>query len=370
MNTPVLDRAPKRAKPKSSKLMIVDCDIHPARTPGEVEQFLSPRWREYMRTIGTRVPQAFMGTVPYPRMSVGNGSRLDAFPPGGGQPGSDLAFMQAQHLDANGVAYGMLQPLSPGSTTMDQDFGAALCAALNDWQLEMWTKPDKRLKASLCITQEDPASAIAEIERHQGNRDFSQLAIPPRSIEPLGRRRYWPVLEAAQHHGLPIGMHTHAYGPWPNGASGWPSFYIEEHYAWVNAMQTTIMSLIFDGALERYKGLKFVLIEGGFSWVPAFGWRMDNHWSRMRAEVPHVKRPPSEYLREHFWFTTQPMEEPESPDRLLDTIRWIGHDRLMFSTDYPHWDFDDPQSAFKVKLPEATRRAILRENAMALYRLG
>ena len=47
-------------------------------------------------------------------------------------------------------------------------------------------------------------------------------------------------------------------------------------------------------------------------------------------------------MREHFWYTTQPVEEPEKPEHLADVIDWIGWDRLMFSTDYPHWDFDDP----------------------------
>ena len=355
------------ARTASTKLAIVDCDIHPARTPGEVESYMSARWREHARTIGQRLPLPFMGVNQYPRMSAGNGMRMDAFPPGGGAPGSSLAFMREQHLDANNVEYGLLQPLSPGSTTMDQDYGRALCAALNDWQIEKWCKPEPRLKASICVTQEEPTAAISEIESRLAEKAFVQVAIPPRSIEPLGRRRYWPLLEAIEHHGLPIAMHTHAYGPYSNGSSGWPSFYIEDHYAWVNSIQTTISSLIFEGALAQFPRLKIVMIEGGFGWVPAFGWRMDAHWSRMRSEVPRVKRPPSELLREHFWFTTQPMEEPEKPEHLLDLIEWIGADRLMFSTDYPHWDFDDPRWALKVKLPEATQEAIFRGNAKALY---
>ena len=75
-------------------------------------------------------------------------------------------------------------------------------------------------------------------------------------------------------------------------------------------------------------------------------------------------------MREHIWYTTQPIEEPERPDDLLDTIRWIGADRLMFSTDYPHWDYDDPASAFKVKLSEEQKRLIFRDNARKLYKLG
>ena len=58
--------------------------------------------------------------------------------------------------------------------------------------------------------------------------------------------------------------------------------------------------------------------------------------------MPHLKRAPSEYIKKHFWVTTQPMEETENPDHLIEVMNWIGMDRIMFSSDYPHWDFDDP----------------------------
>jgi len=87
------------------------------------------------------------------------------------------------------------------------------------------------------------------------------------------------------------------------------------------------------------------------------------------VETPHVKRPPSEYVREHVWFTTQPIEEPDNPQHLAEVIEWLGWDRLMFSTDYPHWDFDDPQRAFRIQLSEAQRAAVFRDNAKALYAL-
>ena len=41
-----------------------------------------------------------------------------------------------------------------------------------------------------------------------------------------------------------------------------------------------------------------------------------------------MSRPPSEYMREHLWVTTQPMEEPEIRAHLQDVIGWIGADRL------------------------------------------
>ena len=82
-----------------------------------------------------------------------------------------------------------------------------------------------------------------------------------------------------------------------------------------------------------------------------------------------MRRPPSEYLREHFWFTTQPIEEPENPEDLAGIMQLVGHDRLMFSTDYPHWDFDHPQRAFKIQLTEQQRAQLFRDNAKALYAL-
>ena len=44
-------------------------------------------------------------------------------------------------------------------------------------------------------------------------------------------------------------------------------------------------------------------------------------------------------------------------------------DRLLFATDYPHWDFDAPDQALPVKLPPDQERAIMADNARALYRL-
>ena len=133
--------------------------------------------------------------------------------------------------------------------------------------------------------------------------------------------------------------------------------------------QALVTSFIMEGVFERYRDLKVVLIESGFGWLPALGWRLDRNWKRMRDEVPHVRRAPSEYIREHLWVTTQPMEETESPEHLIDLMNWIGMDRILFSSDYPHWDFDDPFVSLPPTLTDEQRRKIYAGNARALYRL-
>jgi predicted TIM-barrel fold metal-dependent hydrolase len=62
------------------------------------------------------------------------------------------------------------------------------------------------------------------------------------------------------------------------------------------------------------------------------------------------------------------MEEPDNAQHLRNVIEWIGIDRLLFSSDYPHWDFDDPRYAFRTPLSEAERRKIFNGNARSVYR--
>jgi predicted TIM-barrel fold metal-dependent hydrolase len=112
------------------------------------------------------------------------------------------------------------------------------------------------------------------------------------------------------------------------------------------------------------------MIEAGFGWMPSLGWRMDKNWKRLKAEVPHLRKAPSEYLREHFWVSTQPMEETEEPEHLIETMGWVGWDKIMFASDYPHWDFDDPLMALPPSLDEERRAKIFHGNAQALYQRG
>jgi len=360
----------ERSEKTEQKFGVVDCDVHPGfSSPTEILNYLPEQWKAHVRDYAMRTPNPFLGAMIYPRMTPGNGMRRDSWPPNGGPPASDLDFLRKQLLEECGIDYGILQPLAAGSTALNQNLGAAMCAAINDWQIDKFAGPEPRLKASICIPQDDPKEAVAEIDRRVTDRRFVQIAMPPRMMEPAGRKRYWPIYEAAEHYGLPIGLHTGAFGYRPNTSSGWTSFYLEEHFAASNSLQTVMSSLILEGVFEQFPKLKIVLVEGGFSWLPSLVWRMDREWKRMRSEVPQCKRLPSEYVKESFWYTTQPIEEPENNRHLLDILRWIGTDKLMFSTDYPHWDFDDPRYAFKVPLTPAERQAIFRDNAVELFGL-
>ena len=142
-----------------------------------------------------------------------------------------------------------------------------------------------------------------------------------RNIEPLGQRRYWPIYRGRAGSG-PADRHPRvrqlaAIAITPGG---WPSYYIEEMVGHSQCQQSALASMVLEGVFERFPKLKVVSIEAGFGWVPSLAWRLDKHFDRLRSELPHLKRKPSEYLREHVWWSTQPMEEPDDKQHLLDVI--------------------------------------------------
>jgi predicted TIM-barrel fold metal-dependent hydrolase len=305
----------------------------------------------------------------YPKVSRG-AARLDAWSPEGHAPGTDLDFMREQLLDEYDIERAVLNCLHRAPEERNELYGAALAAAVNDWQVDHWLEPEARLRASMVIPFESPDLAAAEIHRCGQYPGFVQILLFPRTREPLGRRKYWPIYEAASACGLPVGIHFSATTASPITAAGWPSFYIEDHTAMSVAFQAQLTSLIMEGVFDRFPALKLVLIEGGFAWIPALLQRLDDLYERVRHEVPHLERRPSEYLcDDRIKVTTQPMEEPERPRDLIPLIEQVGEKTLMFSTDYPHWDFDNPRRAFQVRLPAEMQRRVMHDNAREFYGL-
>ena len=358
---------PASLGPATSHLAIADCDIHPAvRSESDLDPWLPARWRGQRSSFGAGRRLGMENGPAYPK-SQPNASRRDAWPPEGGRQGSSLAFMQAQHLDPNNVALGILNPLGSGQGVANPELSAAICHAINDWQVAEWTGKDRRLKASVVVPYEDAPTAAAEIRHWAGHPDFAQVLLLSRTAEPLGNRRYWPIYEAAADAGLPVAVHAFGYGGAPITSAGWPSHYIEEMTGHAQSCQAGLSSMLIEGIFERFPTLRVIMVEAGFAWAASLAWRLDRTWKTLRAETPHLKLAPSEYLRRQVWWTTQPMEEPEPREQLLDIIGWIGWDRLLFATDYPHWDFDDPAQALPLRIEQARRRQFFLDNARTVY---
>ena len=367
---PDADADPTLRAQAQTRLKIIDGDVHPAlRSLDDLKPYLSRQWWECLQSYGTRKRHG-MNYEPYPK-SAPRACRRDAWPEDGGVPGSSLELMRRQYLDAYGIEFGILGPLGvTGQGELNFGLAAALATATNEWQRQTFSRPEPRLKSAIVVPYEDSDASVREIERCAEDCAFAQVFMLTRSCEPAGNRRYWPIFEAAARHGLPVALHVFGAGGHPYTGAGWPSYYIEESAGHSTSCQTAVTSLVIEGVFERFPKLKVVIVEGGFAWLPALSWRLDKLYQRMGSEVPHLKRRPSEYIREHIWATTQPMEEPQDPRQLWEVIEWIGWDRLLFASDYPHWDFDDPLRAFPPGIAHERRQQLFSGNARSVYRLA
>jgi predicted TIM-barrel fold metal-dependent hydrolase len=347
-------------------ITLVDGDVHSTMMPASLHARLSTRWQRHLEEFGPRVAGAY---AMFPRMRNG-GFRIDARPEKG-FPGSDLGLVQEQLLDEYDMDFAVLTPMQAQSFGQEAPaFAAELCRALNDWTVEEWLDRDPRLRGSICPPHEHPDLAVAEIERLAGDDRFVQVLLPGTPEQGLGNRRYWPILRAATEAGLPVALHTG--GNEMHRGAGWPSYYLEMHVWNGNTMAMQMLSMICSGAFEEIPGLQMVAVETGIAWAAALSWGMDDAWRMLgESQTTGLRRPPSEYLRENWWFTTQPIEEPEDPEHLAFAFDALGMvDRIMFSSDYPHWDFDAPSQTLPRSISREDKAKIFAGNACRLYNLA
>jgi hypothetical protein len=348
---------------------LIDCDAHSNIPPAELIRRLPARTRAIVEAYGLRAMKS-NGYVPTrPRAAA---SRSDSWPPNGGAPGSDPEFVRTQLLDAWDIDVAILNPIDAlDYAAQVPALAGDLFRALNDWTAEAWLDADPRFRSTICAPFEYGRMAVAEIERMAADERFVSVMLVVAPREPLGHRRYWDVYEAATGLDLPVVVHVGGIGNMTVTGSGWYSYYFEDHLSGSHAMATQLMSLVCQGVFERFPTLRIVLEEGGLAWTPPLLWALDGAWERLRGEVPHLDRPPSEIVREHFWFTTQPIDEPPGPGDLVTVLDHLAmNDRIMFATDYPHWDFDAPDHVLPRGLDDATRADIMAGNAARLFKLA
>jgi len=287
----------------------------------------------------------------------------------GPTPASTVRVVREQILDAGSESAILCTPY-PVDSLHNPDAAVAFASAVNDWLIKEWLDKEPRLRASIVVPIQIPELAVREIERVADHPGFVQVALPVRTQHPLGSRLYHPVWEAIARHNLVGGVQFGGAPGVPPTPSGWPSYFFEEYVDMAGVFATQLTSIVCEGVFDKFPTLKVALIESGFSWLGPHMWRFDKEWKNLRRLVPWVKRPPSEYIREHVRLTVQPLDLPDSTAQVLQVVDQLGSDdMLMYASHFPRVHAADAEEALIRHLPEAQARKIRSENARALYGL-
>ena len=344
---------------------VIDCDVH-ANVPSypTLFEYMDPVWVQWSRDRGWAGPIGLPLTYPPNAPSTAR----PEWRPEGRPPASDLSLLQEHILEPWGTEYAVLNCYYAIGSLRHPDWAAALASAVNDWIIGEWLSKDPRLRASLVVPARDPAAAIREIERVGDHPGFVQVLWPVRSDRLYGHRIWHPVYEAAARHDLVIGLHFGGTSEDAPSPSGWASWYVEEYAAEWQNFAAQVTSFVAEGVFKAVPSLRVAVLEGGFTWVPVWGWRFNKEWRGLRREIPWVDRPPSEIIREHMRFSVAPMDI-ETPEQVAHIVEWLGsEDALMFATDYPHMH-DDDLATLLAGVPESMRAKLMAESAREWYRL-
>ena len=139
--------------------------------------------------------------------------------------------------------------------------------------------------------------------------------------------------------------------------------------AW--SIMQTVTSLIAQGVPEKFPDLDFVMLEGRIEWVPWLMAGLNREQGQWQSEITYLTQSPEEYIRERFYFATQPIGEINDPKDMLKLLDVIGYDSLTFASDYFHYDWDNPSAIdkFLTSVDAGDREKVLSGNAAEAFGL-
>jgi predicted TIM-barrel fold metal-dependent hydrolase len=358
---------------EAKKHFVVDIDAHYYENPRSFAQYLDEAWK---RRIETWSSQFFASeSAKSGSANAGSGGRINhkVAGPAAAFDSRDrvLEIMEYLGVDVTVLIPGTL--LGMGEIT-DKRKAIALCTGFIECMLDQACDPDRGVYTVIMAPNQSPQHAAELIDRMAGEDGVCGVGMMSDGpILPLGDSYYDPIYDACVRQGLPLILHSGYGGPEGNESGYGLQTYIENHsFAFVANNQKHLTSMVLQGVFERFPDLKVVYQEAGVFWVPQMMYRLDTEYSMRRPHAPWLTRPPSEYMKRNCFFGTQPLEHVPDSRYLQYVFEMIDGERtLMFSTDWPHGDFDAPVVIERLPfLSEEAKGAILGGNARRALRFN
>ena len=327
---------------------------------------------EHVVVGGREILAVPLGTLATPGATFADPSHytsLATAQPGGSDPVARLADM-----DLEGIDQAVLYPsiglyfwalTDPVTATM-------VSTAYNDWLSGYCAADPARLFGAAMLPMQDPEAASRELRRAVDQLGFKAAFVRPNPCmgRSLSDPAYEPVWNAAEELGVPIAVHEGSSVIVPTLGSDRPFNPLILH-AVSHSFEEMLAcaQLMAFGTLERHPGLHIVFLESGGGWVPFWLERLDEQFENFGGFCPEMPMRPSEY------FARQCAVSFEVDEATLPALLpFIGHDRVVWGSDYPHHDATFPGAVAALRrtmepLGVDAQARILGANARRLYGL-
>jgi uncharacterized protein len=372
----LLSHARKQAKErKFDDFLIVDVDSHHYETEHmrDILEFMeNPVLRQLSKAGHARgrsnlIPQS----VGFQDM----GGRITRYMLRGTEktPGPKPRDVELGHrwMDAMGVDYTCLFPtgLLAMGLHPQPEMEIQLYGAYNRWLTEkVLPEGDGRICAMLGLPFADPDACLRHIKKFGNRPGVVGFMIATVRGQPVYHDSYMKVYRALEERGLALAFHSSVN--WSE-----PVFKSCNRFMSVHALGFTFYNIVHltnwvvNGMGERFPKLKVLWIESGLAWLPFLMQRLDHEFMMRPSEAPLLKKKPSEYMQD-MYYSSQPLEiqNRKAMEATFDMIK--AETQLLYSSDYPHWDFDLPSTIYDLPfLSEKAKQNILGGNAARLFGL-
>jgi len=278
-----------------------------------------------------------------------------------------------QQLDEAGMETTVLYPTAGLGVgfVLEPEIPLALCRAYNDFVHDKYLSVSPRLQAVALLPVQFPDQCADELQRAVDELGFVGGLLGADGPRLLGKEPFHPLYRKAQELDVMLGVHA---GGSLRGRG--PDEYlfdslIQAHtLSHPGAQLRQLTSILFEGVPELFPDLRIAFLEAGCTWVPYWMDRMDEEFENRGAkDAPVLTKRPSEYITQGNLFFSCETEEHLLPE----TMSFVGEDKILYASDFPHWDSNFPHSLHQLlersDLEEGQKMRILVDNPKRLYGL-
>jgi len=268
--------------------------------------------------------------------------------------------LQIEDMDARGIDVNVLtscdvvQSRAWASPADEQRMTRRVNAECARWVCD---HPDRFIGTTV-LPLSDLPTALTELEFGQA-AGFPIVQLPSNHRgDYLGHPRFTDLWAAIAERGLVVFIH-------PEGVT---DLWFQDYALWNSIGQSieevrVMSSLIYEGVLDRFPGLKIVMAHGG-GYMPHYMGRLDRNVTDKPFTTKNISKKPSEYLRDFYYDSC--VYDPRTLELLVERV---GVDRLVLGGDYPVAALDPIDFLDSARLSDPERAQIAGGNAARLLGL-
>jgi aminocarboxymuconate-semialdehyde decarboxylase len=275
----------------------------------------------------------------------------------------DIAYRQSV-LDGAGVDTQVISLTTPGTHVEKPAVAVKLARIVNDAFARVRAERPGRFVPLATLPLCDPQASVAEL-----SRAIDELGLPGAMLFSnvngiaLADERFWPLYEVANERGAVLMIHPTS----PVGVEAMSEYWLMPLNGFLFDTTLAASKLVFSGTVRRFPRIRWVLGHLGGT-IPYLAERLDRGYRAFKECRAHIDRPPTEYLKEHFYYDTVNFD----PAALRLAIEFAGAGHILAGSDYPHQIGSIPLMLEAIRglpIAEEERAGILGGNARRLLGL-